>query len=35
MANSNFPVFRVTWPIRNHSNMLICCSWNISYYYQY
>jgi len=28
------PVFSVTWSFRNHSNMLICCSRNISYYYQ-
>ncbi len=25
-------VFSVTWSFRNHSNMLICCSENISYY---
>ncbi len=29
------PVFSVTWPFRNHSNMIICCSRNISDYYQY
>ncbi len=28
------PVFSVTWFYKNHSNMLICCSRNISYYYQ-
>ncbi len=28
------PVFSVTWSFRNHSNMLICCSRNISDYYQ-
>ncbi len=28
------PVFSVTWSFRNHSNMLICCSRNIYYYYQ-
>ncbi len=28
------PVFSVTWSFRNHSNMLIWCSLNISYYYQ-
>ncbi len=28
------PVFSITWSFRNHSNMLICCSINISYYYQ-
>jgi len=27
------PVFRVTWSSRNHSNMPIYCSRNISYYY--
>ncbi len=27
-------VFSVTWSFRNHSNMVICCSRNISYYYQ-
>ncbi len=27
------PVFSVTWPFRNHSNILICCSGNIYYYY--
>ncbi len=27
-------VFTVTWSFRNHSNMLIGCSRNISYYYQ-
>ncbi len=27
-------VVSVTWSLRNHSNMLICCSRNISYYYQ-
>ncbi len=26
------PVFSVTWSVRNHSNMTICCSRNISYY---
>ncbi len=30
----NFPVFSVTWSMRNHSNMLICCSRNISDNYQ-
>jgi len=29
------PVFSVTWSCRNHSKLLICCSRNISYYYQY
>ncbi len=28
------PGFSVTWSFRNHSNMLICCSRNIYYYYQ-
>jgi len=28
------PVFSVTWSFRNHSNMMICCSRNISLYYQ-
>ncbi len=28
------PVFSVTLSFRNHSNMLIFCSINISYYYQ-
>ncbi len=28
------PVFSVTWCFRNHYNMLICCSRNISDYYQ-
>ncbi len=28
------PVFSVTWSFRNHSNMLICCSYNIFYCYQ-
>jgi len=28
------PVFSVTWSFRNHSNMRIWCSRNISYYYQ-
>ncbi len=28
------PVFRVTWSFRNHSNILICFSKNISDYYQ-
>ncbi len=28
------PVLSVTWSFRNHANMLICCSRNISYYYQ-
>ncbi len=28
------PVFSVTWSFRNQSNMLICCSRNIYYYYQ-
>ncbi len=28
-------VFSVTWSFRNHSNMLICCSRNISSHYQY
>ncbi len=28
------PVFSVTWSFRNHNNMLICCSRNISDYYQ-
>ncbi len=27
------PVFSVTWSFRNHSNMLICCSRYVSYYY--
>ncbi len=27
-------VFCITWSFRRYSNMLICCSWNISYYYQ-
>ncbi len=27
-------VFSVTWSFRNYFNMLICSSWNISYYYQ-
>ncbi len=27
------PVFSVTWSFRNHSNMLICCSRNVYYYY--
>jgi len=26
------PVFSVTWSFRNHSNMLISCSRNISHY---
>ncbi len=26
------PVFSVTWLVRNPSNMMICCSRNISYY---
>jgi len=26
-------VFSVTQSFRNHSNMLICCSRNVSYYY--
>ncbi len=36
MAKQNFQhnCSRVTWFFRNHSNMLICCSRNISYYYQ-
>ncbi len=29
------PVFSVTWSFRNHTNMLICCSRNISDYYQH
>jgi len=29
------PVFSVTWTFRNHSNMLICRSGNISYYYHH
>ncbi len=29
------PVFSVTWSFGNHSNMLISCSRNISYYYQW
>ncbi len=29
------PVFSVTWFLKNHSNMLICCSRNISDYNQY
>ncbi len=28
------PGFSVTWSFRNHYNMPICCSINISYYYQ-
>jgi len=32
--NIILPVFSVTWSFRNHCNMLICCSRNISYYYQ-
>ncbi len=28
------PALRVTWSFRNHSNILICCSRNISDYYQ-
>jgi len=28
----NTPVFSVTWSFRNHSNMLIWCSRNMSYY---
>ncbi len=28
------PVFRVKWSFRNHSNMVIWCSRNISYYYK-
>jgi len=28
------PVFSVTWSFRNHSDILIFCSRNISYYYQ-
>ncbi len=28
------PVFSVTWSFRNHSNMLICCSGNVSYCFQ-
>ncbi len=28
------PVFSVTWSFINHSDMLICCSRNISYYNQ-
>jgi len=31
---ANYSVFSVTWSFRNHSNMLICSSRNISYYYQ-
>jgi len=27
----NTPVFSVTWSFRNHFNMQICCSGNISY----
>ncbi len=27
------PVFNVTWPFRNQSNMLIWCLRNIYYYY--
>ncbi len=27
------PVFSVTWSFRNHSNMLICCSSCINYYW--
>jgi len=27
-------VFSVRWSFRNHSNMLIWCSRNVSYYYQ-
>ncbi len=29
------PVFSVTWFFRNHSNMMVCCSRNISDYYQW
>jgi len=29
------PVFSVTWSFRNHSNVMICCSRNISDYYQF
>ncbi len=29
------PVFSVTWSFRNHFNMLICCSRNISHYITY
>jgi len=32
--NVQHAVFSVTWSFRNHSNMMICCSRNISYYYQ-
>jgi len=28
------PVFSVTWPFRNHSNMMIWCSRNIYNYHQ-
>ncbi len=27
-------VSHLTWSFRNHSYMLVLCSWNISYYYQ-
>ncbi len=29
----NFSVFSVSWPFRNHSNMLICWSSNISFFF--
>jgi len=29
-----YQVFSVTWSFRNLSNMLICCTRKISYYYQ-
>jgi len=34
MTPENIWTLSVTWSFRNLSNMLICCSRNISYYYQ-
>jgi len=33
-AKISSSVFNVTWSFRNHSNMVFCCSRNISSYYQ-
>ncbi len=35
LCKAEFSVFSVTWSLRNHFNMLICCSRNMYYYHQF